>query len=335
MCSNLYIDIGSTNIKWQADGGGTESVSFPLPCRDQFPFYEVETVRILEIIQNLILQKKAKRVFFSVQMHGYVLAEKSGQELTNYISWKDCRAAFVNIPFTIDKKSGSAMKNNLPRAGVYASKVLGLIPKSGALEFFTLGSYLMYKLTGKNITHITDAAASGYYNAATCLPLLDDSILLPEATDQIVCAGKCGESEIYTPVGDQQAAILGCGASEEDYIINLGTAGQACCISQDNVVGEFESRPYFGHKTLCTVTGLMAGRANYDLENAWDDFYEQYKNALLKLPPKKKIIVTGGLIQYHRKEMDQVFDKIGVAYTYHMKADTLSGLKILAENISL
>ncbi|NLK72897.1 MAG: hypothetical protein GX285_07770, partial [Clostridiales bacterium] len=204
--------------------------------------------------------EKCERIFISVQMHGYVIKDLNGKEITDYISWQDRRASLTPITLHLPSVSGTAVKENLPRAGVEAmvktSEEFNNIKK----EFFTLGSYIVYKITGINSTHITDAAASGYYNAFTCETLNSANILLPYATKDFVCLGKYKGMEIFSPVGDQQAAVLGSEAGERDYIINLGTAGQMCCISKDFVGDDFESRQYFGGITLGTVTELTAGK---------------------------------------------------------------------------
>lgn len=80
-------------------------------------------------------------------MHGYVLL-KEGREATGYISWRDERGKDLPPDFALTEEYGVRIKPNLPRLSLQAQSV-------AADEFCTLGSYLVYRLTGKNTTHVT------------------------------------------------------------------------------------------------------------------------------------------------------------------------------------
>ena len=329
---DLYIDIGSTNIKW-SHGKTAGKIPFPAAFDAAYPRYEVRADEIFSIVLNLIDTHRPQRAFFSVQMHGYVLL-KEGREATGYISWRDERGKDLPPDFALTEEYGVRIKPNLPRLSLQAQSVT-------ADEFCTLGSYLVYRLTGKNTTHVTDAAASGFYNVKTgardaC------RYRLPEAVYRVQEAGRNKDTAVFSPVGDQQASVLGAWKGRENaegYVLNLGTAAQLCCTAEGFAAGDFESRPYFGGNTLCTVTGLPGGGyisrtiGTTSAKALRETLAEAYASALKKLPPRKKIIVTGGVVHYHRILIEETLETLQKAYVLNEGADALAGLKILAEEI--
>ena len=322
MKRNLYIDIGSTNIKWKRDGV-VQQTPFPAPILSSDGRFEVDAEEIFDIVRSLI--EDSDRVFFSVQMHGYVLL-KDGKAVTNYISWRDERGANCTPNFTLTKEYGVDIKPNLPRLSLQMQTV-------EYDEFCTLGSYLVYRLTKINATHITDAAPSGFYNV--CARTQEKTTFkLPIASYSINPIGNYGNAEIYTPVGDQQAAILGSvGKDFKGYVLNLGTAAQLCEILDGFASGEFESRPYFDGKTLCTVTRLPGGGviAQYTDEELFERLVKEYGIALKKLPTCDRLVATGGLVKYRKALLCKVLDELGVSYSFNESCDALAGLEILSK----
>lgn len=336
----LYLDIGSTNIKSMIslDGksGEVRRTHFPAPAVEESFLYEVDAEEILARVIPIIREAACDEVYLSTQMHGYLLADDKKNLLTRYISWQDKRAEKFGVSVAVGAESGTAMKPNLPRAGVEAIKITQPKLYARAAEFFTLGSYLAWALTGNNATHITDAAASGFYNVKERSAQVCD-LILPQVLYEMRPVGRYGESEVYAPAGDQQCAILGAGGDENTFVLNLGTAAQMCTIADGFVCGDFESRPYFNGKTLCTVTGLSGGKRLNTLGSdarAVFALADEYKAAMRRLPQKKNFLVTGGAYSYHRGLLERVFGVMGVEYTVNEGADALAGLKILSEVIN-
>ena len=328
----LCMDVGSTNIKYREGTGEIRSLPFPAGERPGPNRYEVPVRKIWELISAVIERSGASALFLSVQMHGYILLGEDREPVTAYISWRDQRAKGVRVPFSVPAENGVSIKPNLPRASLYAMSLTDPEVCAEAREFCTLGSYLALRLTGKNRTHITDAAASGFYRANTCrgeskalrLPVADGGVSLIGRTERGM--------KVYAPVGDQQASVLGSGATEEDYILNLGTAGQLCCIQKEFVAGDFESRPYFGGKTLCTVTGLPAGGA---IQNEGVRIIPEMTaaclSALKKLPLRRRILAVGGAAGHYRAMVERVLEKIGLPFEILSGEMALNGLSLLAD----
>ena len=331
----LCIDVGSTNIKYREGNGEICSVPFPLGESPGPNRYEVPVRKIWEQISAIIEGSGASELFLSVQMHGYILLGEDREPVTPYISWRDQRAKGIRVPFSIPAENGVAIKPNLPRASLYAMSLTDPDIYAKAREFCTLGSYLALRLTGKNETHITDAAASGFYRADTCrgacqtlrLPVADGGVKLIGRTERGI--------KVFAPVGDQQASVLGSGVTEKDYILNLGTAGQLCCVQKGFVAGDFESRPYFGGKTLCTVTGLPAGGAiRSEGEKVLPKMVEACSLALKKLPLRSRILAVGGVTGHYRPLVESVLKKIGLPFEILSGEMALNGLSLLADQVT-
>lgn len=331
------MDIGSTNIKYcelsDRKRGTVRKIPFPSKLKLPDPFYEVSAEKIIEIVTEVIRRSEASRVLISTQMHGWLLGDENGELLTNYISWQDNRAALYPYPFQLSAEYGVREKPNLPRFSVAVTQKLFPRLAACAKVFFTLGSYVAYRLTGKNRTHITDAAPSGYYNVKTC-SAVPCPLELPSVFKGIQAAGTFEGKYIFIPVGDQQCSVLGAGGDENAYILNMGTAAQMCAVTPEFVAGAFESRPYFNGKTLCTVTGLCGGK--YLRENASDKkicdiLYRDFAAAIDKLPERSKILVTGGVLDYYEDIVSDALRRFDIPIILNKGADALIGLQIISE----
>ncbi len=334
MKRQLFLDVGSTNIKSMVCAGGAcgsvSRVPFPPPAAEGAHLYEVDIGEIVARVLKIVDESDCDELYISTQMHGYLLADARRRPVTRYISWQDCRAAACGVRVAVGAESGTSMKPNLPRAGVEAIAREQPEVYASAAEFFTLGSYLAFVLTGRNVTHITDAAASGYYNvrertASAC------GLRLPEALYEVAAVGERRGMRIFAPMGDQQCAVLGAGGGNA-LVLNLGTAAQMCTVADAFVSGDFESRPYFGGKTLCTVTGLSGGKRLASLTDAdADALGREYAAAAARLPARSRLLVTGGAAAYHRALIERAVKKIGLPCAFNEGADALTGLKIISE----
>ena len=162
----LLLDFGSTFIKYSFYDNSARrntdvaSLAFPEAVIDADGRYEVDRRKIDEILRRIMNEAELNgctAVFTCVQMHGYLV--KNNGEFSNYISWKDKRGCIYLNPGENNAlfNNGTLLKANLPRLSLRTYQTLV------GSEFFTLGSYVAYLLTGKNVTHITDACASGFY----------------------------------------------------------------------------------------------------------------------------------------------------------------------------
>jgi sugar (pentulose or hexulose) kinase len=287
----LLIDIGSTAIKWLLYEPGNAELrpaSLPFPPRIQHPDPRIFTVdpgkinACISFILKAALEnrKEIRGIFISTQMHGHLLGDAQGNVITPYISWQDERSLMPagegntyferfkrQYPEAIFPGTGTSLKPNLPACSLYAQTYRQSEVMEAARVFYTLGSYIAYTLTGQNHCHATDAAATGFYDVEHGREnelLLRNSpycrLEYPAMHSLVRPVGEYRGIPVYSPVGDQQAAALGCGLEPGDVLLNLGTAAQACGISECFAAGHYESRPYFHNRYLNTVTGLTGGR---------------------------------------------------------------------------
>jgi hypothetical protein len=171
MKKTLYIDIGSTSVKWSDGTGATRAAAFPPPLNADGNLYEVSAPAVLNAVKAIIDGGAWSRVYFSVQMHGYVLLpDTDGGAKPRYVSWRDRRSltdgAFdrfrAEFGAYIDADCGTAVKANLSPASIFSDYERG---KAFNGTFCSLGSYIVLQLTGVNVSHITDLAANGFYRA--------------------------------------------------------------------------------------------------------------------------------------------------------------------------
>ncbi len=323
----LLIDIGSTNIKYKLFGiDALKSVPFPNPVISDEPYYEVDPLSIIDVIKKIIREEKPTDVYFSVQMHGYVLM-KVGTEVTNYISWRDRRGINKKPSFTINSEYGVGIKPNLPRLSIETQKV-------DFDEFMTLGSYISYKLTGNNSSHITDIAPTGFYNMIH-MKYDDTPFKLPKAEKYVTKVGMYNDISIYTPIGDHQLSIFGANLDNFDgYILNLGTACQICMVNDEFISGEYETRPYFNDKYLLTITGLPGGayiKSKEVTSKLEDELVNKYRDAIQKLPKRDKIKAIGGLLNSRRELIERVLKRLDIDYLMSNECDALIALEYVVK----
>lgn len=116
-------------------------------------------------------------LIISTQMHGFVYAIPEKEDM--YISWQDMRcmnrmsgAKKTYLQWMEEQITPQEMENH----GVYLKPSLGicnlytLLEENKELrrdgELHTLGSYVIYSLTGNNICHISNAAPLGLADVA-------------------------------------------------------------------------------------------------------------------------------------------------------------------------
>lgn len=336
----IYIDIGSTDIKFcnSQDKKKIHTVPFPMSLT-RFPYFEADAEEIICAVRAIINQfPTAEKILFSVQMHGYILRMKSGTVLP-YVSWRDRRAetfAKGDIEVKLPFQCGTSCKPNLPAVSIRYRIGSGEFALTDIDEFFTLGSYLIYRLTGKNATHITDAAATGFYDG------VGNASVTPFRLPQVMkfsAVGKYEGKSVYTPIGDHQASIVSLDSSvlRRCVILNMGTAAQICSVGDRYINFNkclCESRPFFEGRRLYTVTGLFGGewiRCNYQDKRGQVEAAIQYRKAISVLPTKNELAVIAGRVsEYFGGFLENVLNRLDMPWFY-AHSSALDGLAKLAE----
>ncbi|WP_303725354.1 sedoheptulokinase [Anaerovibrio lipolyticus] len=240
---------------------------------------------VSSMLRELMQKHTEITLCISNEMHGFILAEDN-IPYTDYISWQK---EFGNLPLEdgttsleilADKKyQEDILKTGMPlRAGLPSVNLLYLKhrlsrPAEGKkLKFFTLGDFILARLSGGDVTcHPTNAAAtglmnldSGTWNDRLISLVAGGDVLFPVIGTSIMNFEFEGVHVRALPaLGDQQAALLGVGLhSTSELSFNLGTGAQVSCLVENPAYSQkYQIRPYFYGKYLKTIPHLPSGRA--------------------------------------------------------------------------
>ena len=281
------IDIGSTYVKIVlADTalGISASYRIPSPAREgQGHVFEINAASCLQILRDEINKALddgfgVEGLLISTQMHGFVYNDK-------YVSWQDTSCLDTDptngrtyleqlklmVPEEAMSNSGVKMKPSLGICNLYA-RLKRKEELSCKAEIYTLGSWIIHQLTGRNICHISNAAPLGLIDLSTrswdrniLTKLGLDNLKLPEiAAEDYAPVGtyhyRGGEILVFPDYGDQQVSVCGISDDKDSVIINAATAAQVIRKSSAPLKTGCENRPYFEGKYLNVITNLPSGR---------------------------------------------------------------------------
>jgi len=197
------------------------------------------------------------------QMHGVLLVDGKCKPVTNLITWRDQRTCALAV--SIGEKYATANGCGL-RTG-YGGASLGFLAHNKEFgrdyKALSISDYLCAVLSGKISSEPTHAASWGIYDITSqqwnwkmVSELSIPVHILPEikpasrALGNILpgVAAELGLSDkvlIYSPIGDNQAAVIGArGQTSDAAVLNLGTGGQISIPQNDGqYIGGFETRP--------------------------------------------------------------------------------------------
>ncbi len=276
--SFVGLDVGGTFIKAArltplgVDGSVTR---LPVP-----PFIdtsgaarEIDPAALMHVvaaaIDDALKGDRADGILITGQMAGLAFTDVKGFAVSPVVSWQDMRATDTSRVFEALSKSeiddlGETVRVGLPLltlrtisrpAGSYVQSLLSFV--SGALCDSRVRTI-----------HTTDAASWGMVDVRAAdwselaLRFAElDRARLPKVSTGIVPVGTSPQfsATVFTPVGDQQAALLGAGLSSQQVSVNLATGCQVSIV-RSSTKSPAQLRPYFGGQYLHTITHLPAGR---------------------------------------------------------------------------
>ena len=299
----LALDLGSTYTKCALlDENGVlkscQKASPPPIDGEDGARYEIDVDEYMRQAEELLMQMRDSDtvgVLISTQMHGFVLADAKGRPLTPYISWQD-RVGERNLPWIsaalgreATRAAGVPLKANLALCALLGRVREGLrLP--GNAWFHTLGGYLIFRLTGEHVCHMTNAAPTGLadvraggWNRALLRTAGLDGLALPRIECALAPVGKWRGLAVYPDLGDQQACALGAQPGEEDALcVAMGTTGLMGILTRQWGQGEYENRPWLSPGIyLRTVSALPGGR---DME-AVKRFVQSMAAAVMRQAP--------------------------------------------------
>ena len=244
-------------------------------------YHEQDPLRIrdlcLGLIQKLLSEKKVREnevvgIGITGQMHGVLLVNSDLKPQSNLITWRDQRTLESDKPGYIDKAVEALGPEIRQRAGCrlhagYGGATLYWLSKNNELAdgtvALTIADYMAGCLTGVIATEATHAASWGIFNVqegAWDAEVVDKlgitKDVLPEVhstaqslgTIQPALAQQLGLGntvQIFSPLGDNQASIIGAaGFAGDAAVLNLGTGGQISIPQKEyKFVETLETRP--------------------------------------------------------------------------------------------
>lgn len=290
----VAIDIGSSFLKASfldmKQGKIINKISIPSPKRQgRDRRFEVQAATYVkytkEIIDKAISEcGEISGIMLATQMHGYIYSTSYNSECDVYVSWQDmrCLDTTPDGDTYMDKLHRIISPYDMENCGVYLKPSLAAcnlfttfaqeldLPRNGKL--YTIGSYIIEKLTGRNICHPSNAAPLGLFNVKEMcwdkrqITLLGfDEVQLSDIAHEHYTL--CGVYEtrgqkipVFPDYGDQQVAVLGCMPEAKDGIVNIATGCQVITVTDRFIPGSYELRPYFEGYYLSTISNMPAGR---------------------------------------------------------------------------
>ena len=205
-------------------------------------------------------EPEVKGILFSTQMHGFVLT-RGETAITPYVSWQDTRAErpklggsdLEKLQSLLGQEAISSMGTRY-KAGIAACSLYSYLrdhtPDLSGAMFHTLGSYLIYRMSGgkRHACHLTSAASTGFadapkgcWNQRTIDVVGAGALSFPEIVCETEPLGDYRGVPLFADIGDHQASVYG---SVDGY-----------------VKAEMEVRPFFEGSSLMTITRQPGGRA--------------------------------------------------------------------------
>jgi sugar (pentulose or hexulose) kinase len=288
----LALDLGSSYTKCFVleDGKCLENVQHPAaPVLQTIPTrFEVDAQAYYENVLSLLhdmCSLSTQGILLSTQMHGFVLTDERFHPITPYVSWQDRACTEISpageswretllkqLNLSAFADSGVPLKESLALCNLFARMKTGLSIPDGT-RLCTLGGYIIGRLTGRHVCHISNAGPLGLmdmkrgrWNESVITSAGMERLKLPELLTSL---DPCGEAvllgrrmALYPDIGDQQVCTLGASIEPETGLhVNIGTAGLIGTVCEKWRDGSFENRTWFlpGHY-LRTVSGLPGGR---------------------------------------------------------------------------
>lgn len=291
---------------------------------------EVYFQQVVSLIDGFMDDMPIDGILFSTQMHGYILTDAAMKPITPYVSWQDKLGA--NHLDSIRKfltdtdvyPSGVPLKGNLAVCSLLARRAEGEEIPEGAY-FHTLGGYIIARLTGRHVCHMTNAAPTGLAdirNGGWNDVLLKRAGLfvlrMPEIIDSIKPVGMYRGIKVYPDIGDQQVCAYGADLQLEHSLhVNVGTAGLLGGLCKGFKVDRCESRPWLGKGCyLRTVSGLLGGRHIQALRETYNGSDDEVWAMLTRTPDMKASGIYREVADSYREAAERMDFPVGeLCYT--------------------
>ena len=377
--SSVGLDVGGTYLKaaW-LDEGDLQVTRRPIPdfIDTSGNAREIDAVALVDSIHDLldsvIGSRPCERILMTGQMAGLAFVDEQGHALAPLISWQDTRIDAVN------RVRGQLSEDELTQLGDGLRVGLPLVTLSeldmpGHGRVTSLIGFVAGALTGTFASrmHATDAASLGLLDVPRCrwspaalaVARVEES-RLPQPVPTLTSIGTSTRfgAQVVSPIGDQQAALMGAELAPGEVSMNIATGCQVSTLT-DVADSPAQLRPYFFEQYLRTITHLPAGRlltaaVREDLgylpsDEEWaaalqraDDsttavgravwnIADACIDAARRLGSGASIVFSGGVAQKVDTLRDRIADQLSVPYRVYAGDDAaLEGLRRLDRDYS-
>ncbi len=217
-------------------------------------------LRLIKDVLTEIATEKIEAIAISGQMHGVLLVNEKLEPQSNLITWRDQRMvnelATLKLTAEISERTGCKLSSGFGGATLAWLNSNNKITSN--MRALTIADFLVARLTGKIATEPTHAASWGIFNVRdNCwdqelIRILNiPEFILPKVlktakpVGKTVILGLPEAVEVCSPIGDNQASVIGAaGLAIDSVVVNLGTGGQISIpITQYSYANQLETRP--------------------------------------------------------------------------------------------
>lgn len=288
----IGIDIGTSKICVMVfdletfDVIAVKSVENSAAKDNVFPTHHVQDPeKIWKIVESVILELKGyytgvEFIAITGQMHGLMLLDSENEPLTDFITWRDTR-----YPLFDECEKYAFLNGCKIHVGYGANTLLGLLGENNCFgkssKICSITSYIMGKLCGDYRIDESMAASMGIYDIVNhCwnvgqLKTLDlyssfdwrqplssgipVAAILPSLKEKFCLSD---DVTVFSPIGDNQASIIGAIGFNKLAVINIGTSGQLSMpVSEFSYKYPIETRPFPNFGYLQVYSSLCGGWA--------------------------------------------------------------------------
>jgi sugar (pentulose or hexulose) kinase len=281
-----------------------EPISLPNPLRVEFdPDSIVATVKKLidELADSSV---PYEGVVMCTQMSCLVLMDEKGKAWSNCMGWRDQRALephpsgsgsyYDVLKQRLTAKQKRELGNELPPGAPIC--FLFWMVDQGKLEPglapVSLADFVLSALCGSPPSvESTNAMACGLLQLETLgwheeviKELGLGKLHWPPIRQhgEVVGRMKVGANTVpcYTPVGDYQCALAGALLAADELSLNISTGSQVSRMTNQLVLGDYQTRPFFDAKFTNTFSHLPAGRSLNVLVDLLGEFAQHSGTAI-------------------------------------------------------
>ena len=254
----------------------------------RIPMFQDKIIKLNEIkkIINENIDTNNEAIYFSSQMHGFVLFDEKYNNISDFITWKNSSSNNIldNSLFDNFYLTGLKKRNDLPINNLNEYIINNNLKNMKLYVKHITEALLDNESIKKSKCHSTMACGTGFYDIFnkkyidTYIEYFKDKynieLIFDKIIDKLDISGNLffnnKKIPVYTGIGDFQASLYGCGLDNNSLIINMATGSQIAKIVNVNIndvyykdinyLSQYSFRPYFNDTYLQCFTHIPSGR---------------------------------------------------------------------------